>query len=152
MRGRWIMKKFGFFMYILLLIFILSGCKEEVKPEEVFESYIELWQQGDYEQMYDLISESSQAVITKDEFVNRYRTIYKGIEMSDLEVTAVLDHNEEKSRESVVKSIPYHMKMETAAGPIAADGSVQVVKSEEANRWEIAWNPSLLFQIGRAHV
>ncbi len=132
-------------MISLLLIFLLSGCKEEIKPEEVFTSYIEYWQQGKYEQMYNLISESSESAMTKDEFVQRYRTIYDGIEMSDLEVAAVLDNKEEKGSESTVKKFPYQMKMETVAGTIAAEGTVKVIKIKETNEWKVSWNPSLLF-------
>ncbi|WP_202077899.1 penicillin-binding transpeptidase domain-containing protein [Caldalkalibacillus salinus] len=140
------MKTFGVFMLSLLLIFLLTGCTEEIKPEDVLESYITYWEQGDYEQMYGLISESSQAVTTKDEFVQRYRTIYEGIDMSDLEVAAVYnDDEEEENSESAVQSFPYQMKMGTVAGPIDVEGTVKMTKNKETNEWKVTWTPSLLF-------
>ncbi|UVI32960.1 penicillin-binding transpeptidase domain-containing protein [Paenibacillus spongiae] len=141
------MKNVLFFICLLLFLFILPGCKEEnLKPENVFASYIGYWQQGRYEQMYELISESAKVAITKEEFVTRYRSIYEGIEMSNLTVAAVPHVDEGKGGASDIKKFPYHLKMDTAAGPINVDGAMQIVKNKETNQeWKVAWKPSLLF-------
>jgi cell division protein FtsI/penicillin-binding protein 2 len=141
------MNKFRYLIFIVLFLFVLTGCKEkEIQPEDVFESYIGYWQQGLYEQMYDLISESAKDTITKDDFVARYRSIYEGIEMSNLSVALVLQDEEPKGGTSDIKTFPYQLKMDTAAGSIAVDGAMQIVRNKEKNReWKVEWEASLLF-------
>ncbi|WP_199615136.1 penicillin-binding transpeptidase domain-containing protein [Paenibacillus alkalitolerans] len=131
---------------ILLLLIVLAGCKEEIPPEDVFESYIGYWQQGRYEQMYELISETAKDALSKEEFVNRYRSIYEGIEMSNLYVAAVPQDEEAAGDAPTVKTFPYRLVMDSAAGPIAVDGAMQIVKNKETNHeWKVEWKPSLLF-------
>lgn len=129
-----------------ILLVALTGCKEERQPEDVFESYIGHWQQGRYDRMYDLISETSKAALSKDEFVARYRNIYEGIDMSNLTVAAIPEDEEAKDGASDSQTIPYRLKMDTAAGPVAVQGAMQLVRSKETKRqWKIEWKPSLLF-------
>ncbi|WP_372814812.1 penicillin-binding transpeptidase domain-containing protein [Paenibacillus sp.] len=129
----------------LLFLFVLTGCKEKIQPEDVFTSYIGYWQHGQYEHMYELIK-PAQDTMTKDEFVTRYRSIYEGIEMSNLSVTPVIHAGEAENNALDIKTFPYQLKMDTAAGPIAIDGTMQIIRNKETNQeWKVAWKESLLF-------
>lgn len=140
------MKTVRCYIAALLFLFILPACTEKLEPEDVFASYMEYWQQGRYEQMYELISEKAQSAMTKEQFANRYRSIYEGIEMSNLIVAAPQVGEEKEQASPDIRTFPYQLKMDTAAGPIAADGAVQIVRNEAANNeWKVAWKPSLLF-------
>ncbi|MBP1157324.1 MULTISPECIES: penicillin-binding transpeptidase domain-containing protein [unclassified Paenibacillus] len=139
------MKNARFLFCMFLFLCVLTGCKEKIQPEDVFTSYIGYWQHGQYEQMYELIK-PAQDMMTKDEFVTRYHSIYEGIEMSNLSVTPVI-HADEAGKDALdIKTFPYQLKMDTAAGPIAIDGAMQIIRNKETNQeWKVAWKESLLF-------
>ncbi|GIO28882.1 MULTISPECIES: penicillin-binding transpeptidase domain-containing protein [Paenibacillus] len=141
------MKMIRLLICIVLLVLVLSGCKkEEVQPEEVFESYISYWQQGRYDQMYELISESAQHTMTPKEFAARYNSIYEGIKMNDLSVAPDLQDDQPKKGASDIHTFHYRLRMDTAAGPIAVDGAMQIARNQDNNHeWKVDWKPSLLF-------
>lgn len=75
---------------ILFILIMFTGCKEkETLPEDVFDRYIGLWQQGQYEAMYELVSGTAKETASVETFAARYRSIYEGIGMSNLSVTAL---------------------------------------------------------------
>jgi hypothetical protein len=100
------------FASALLCLALLSGCKEKITPEQLFTTYIEHWRQGRFEQMYELLPKTNQSAITMEEFVNRYRTIYEGIEMKILKVSASLNDDEGKGSALDIKTFPYYLEME----------------------------------------
>ncbi|PZD95024.1 penicillin-binding transpeptidase domain-containing protein [Paenibacillus sambharensis] len=156
------MKKYFLLGLMTLIVVLLSGCmkEEEVvvpKPEDTMAAYIDHWEQGQYGEMYALLSGQSQAAITKDEFVKRHTSIYEGIGMQNLKVELDLPEEEilaegagqtrpvKTQQVETSTSYPYQMSMDTSAGPVEAKGKLEAVKNTETNEWMINWSPALLF-------
>lgn len=130
------------------LALLAAGCtKSEQQPEEVADTYMKHWQQEQFDDMYSLLSEESQAAMTQEDFVNRFKTIYEGIGTSNLSIEAVTDTTGESESVDDRMIYLYEIKMDTVAGPIQASGEMEMVKEDngESSPWRIVWNPSLIF-------
>src|SRR5690606_7144141 len=57
-------------------------------PKETANAYLEAWKQGNYQDMYELLSVESQSSINQQDFVNRYTNIFSAIKLDKLEITA----------------------------------------------------------------
>lgn len=132
---------------IVIILIMFTGCKEkETLPEEVFDRYIGLWQQGQYEAMYELVSKAAKEAIPAEAFAARYRSIYEGIGMSNLSVTALPQAGEPATDDGLSeKTFAYQLKMNTSAGPIDVEGAMRVARDQETGEWKVDWKPSLLF-------
>ena len=132
---------------IVIILIMFTGCKEkETLPEEVFDRYIGLWQQGQYEAMYKLVSKAAKEAIPAEAFAARYRSIYEGIGMSNLSVTALPQAGEPATDDGLSeKTFAYQLKMNTSAGPIDVEGAMRVARDQETGEWKVDWKPSLLF-------
>ncbi|OOC59490.1 hypothetical protein BBD40_24405 [Paenibacillus ihbetae] len=126
---------------------MFTGCKEkETLPEDVFDRYIGLWQQGQYEAMYELVSGTAKETASIETFAARYRSIYEGIGMSNLSVTALPQAGEPANDDGLSeKTFAYQLKMDTSAGPIDVEGDMRVARDQETGEWKVDWKPSLLF-------
>lgn len=110
-----------------------------MNPGETLLKYMSYAEDGEYEKMYDLLDEDSKETITKKEFINRNKNIYKGIGMKTLDATVT-----SKKRETTVT---YHVKMQTSAGVISYNNRTEFVK--ENRRYHISWDDSVIFpQLG----
>jgi cell division protein FtsI/penicillin-binding protein 2 len=130
---------------LLLFFFLLAGCtKHTSNPEDIADRYVQYWQQGQFEEMYDLLSASSRNGMTKEVFASRYKKIYEGIDTDNLSITflPVTDNNADKDEDR--RAYSYEMKLDTSAGPINEEGRVQLEK-EENGTWAVGWQPSLIF-------
>lgn len=103
-------------------------------PEGVLAKYMSYINSKNYEKMYDLISEGSKEGISKEEFINRNKKIYEGIESKNLKVTIknVIDHNGSKT-------VDYDTSMETIAGHLNFNNKAIL------NKNRIEWNSSVIF-------
>ena len=67
---------------IAILIAVIAGVaiyitnKNAPKPEEALSAYIELLNEQKYDEMYNMISESSKSQISQEDFVKRNKNIY----------------------------------------------------------------------------
>ncbi|WP_169088537.1 penicillin-binding transpeptidase domain-containing protein [Paenibacillus sp. PL91] len=130
---------------LLLFFVLLAGCtKHTSNPEDIADQYVQNWQQGHFEEMYDLLSASSRNGLTKEIFASRYKKIYEGIDTDILSITylPVTDKNADKVEDR--RAYSYEMKLDTSAGPINAEGRLQLEK-EENGTWAVGWQPSLIF-------
>ena len=101
-----------------------------------FMSYIN---EENYEAMYELISTSSKANITKEEFIKRNEDIYGKIEAS----AVTLSNMSEEEEESTGKiKVTYTNKMETLAGTLTFANTVRVVK--ETEEYKIIWSSNVM--------
>ncbi|RUS46454.1 penicillin-binding transpeptidase domain-containing protein [Cohnella sp. AR92] len=168
---------------VLLLPFLLGGCSDlfgksspdpsasetstsvpSSDPSTVTDSsggvtaYLSAWERLDYAGMYALLSPFVKKSLTEEQFVKRYQTIYKALEVSNLVVTALpTGHQTDDGSDSegtaltgtgtAVKGFSYHVSMDTAEGPISFDNQGRVRKTVEdgVTSWLIDWNPSFIF-------
>lgn len=106
-------------------------------PKDVAEAYAKVWSNGNYDQLYDLISSTAQSTISREDFVVRYERIgvEAGIVRVDAEITGGGDDDE---------LFPMSVKIDSArVGTINDDNLVLVVR--DGDQYKIDWSPNLIF-------
>lgn len=123
---------------IVIAIVAIVTSNNMQKPEEQWKQYIEKIEIGQYEEMYETLTNNSKEQITKEEFVKRNKNIYEGIQASNIniEITSV-----EKDKDKA--SIAYHLSMDTIAGKIEFD-HVAVYQKED-KKYQLKWNSKDIF-------
>lgn len=133
---------------IILLLFILTSCSKEPQPEDQFSTYVKLWNDQKFEDMYDYLSAEARDNIKKDEFVERYKKIYADLGITNLKVT-YKKPSEEKERDKKVTEtrLPYTVSMDSIAGEILFEHHAQLVKEErdDNTNWYLNWDTTYIF-------
>lgn len=116
-------------------------------PGETLYAYAACLNQGNYEGIYPLLNEETQARITKEELITRYQNIYDGIEAMDisLEIDTILSEEEKKWDEKHPAAINYHITMNTLAGELTFPSCTILTYDEEENTWKMIWELSEIF-------
>ena len=117
------------------IFFITNNSK---KAEQSVKQYFDLLKDKDYEGMYNLISADSKNKISKDDFIKRNKNIYEGINAENIEIS-VKDNKKDKGNYTV----NYDTNMDTAAGTLDFENSVEVSKGD--NGYELKWSSNLIF-------
>lgn len=126
---------------ILLIVIVLTVNiikSKGKKSEEALNKYISLINEKKYEEMYDLISQSSKSQITKEDFVKRNKNIYEGIDAVNINIELL-----EKNKEKDITKIKYNESMNTSSGDINFTNTAKLVK--ENKEYKINWSSSLIF-------
>lgn len=127
---------------ILMFIMVVSlvGCSKTNKYLEAFEVYKDKWIQGNFTEMYQLLTTDSKSYIDEATFVDRYTNIYSAIEMMNIEI----EINGELIENDEYTTIPFSLKARTVAGDLALDNyKVDVYKEDK--EYKIKWDESLIF-------
>ncbi|MEG0365304.1 MAG: penicillin-binding transpeptidase domain-containing protein [Coprobacillus sp.] len=114
---------------VIAMFFLLSGNSHK----KVLNQYFGYIQDKKYDEMYDLISVDSQERYKKDEFIERNKNIYEGIEASDIQLI-IKDEKKEDDKDI----IEYTIKMKTVAGNLEYDNQATF----EDNK--IEWSDSFI--------
>lgn len=79
--------------------------------------------------------------MTKEQFVNRVKNIYEGIEAKDIKATVITNFEVEEEKDTV--SITYNNSMNTIAGNA---NFVNTIKTKKVDgEYKIVWNSSVIF-------
>ncbi|MGI6069762.1 MAG: penicillin-binding transpeptidase domain-containing protein [Blautia sp.] len=116
----------GIFLYIRL-----SG----EGAQKAVAAYMEYIEEKEYDKMYDMLDEDSQALYSREEFVNRNRNIYEGIEAEHITVTF-------PEKQPKAKWTAYTTVMDTAAGEVTFDN--QALVHREGFGWKLQWEDYLI--------
>ena len=128
---------------LLLLLPAVLSCSSQPSPYTVMESYLKAWEEGRYSDMYDLLSASAQASISKDKFVQRYQAITEGSTI--LSVKTSFARDEKLAKADKEAKLPFTVVMTTGRlGEIREDNVLPVVYEQE--KWRVVWSPSLIFK------
>ena len=129
---------------ILTGLCLLAGCgKEQVQPEQLLTEYIQLLNEGNYEEMYSYLSEEAKAETDEETFVNRNRNIYSGIEAQDIAVT--ISEDEEKEKDADTQRVEYSITMQTLAGELSFDHMVAIFTKDEEGAYKMEWDSQDIF-------
>lgn len=143
------MKKITVIMFSLLFLFLLSACSDGASPEDQMDSYVKQWNEQNFDKMYNLLSDKSTETYKSEQFVDRYKKIYKDLGVTDLQVTyKKLSKKELKDAKKNGKAtFPITVKMNTIAGPISFDYQATLVKEEknDEENWFVQWDPGYIF-------
>lgn len=143
---------------MILLAFLLpSGCsndEEVILPDQRFEEYVELWQEQNFTDMYDMLSEETRETYSREDFVDRYEKIYQDLEIEDLSISYTLPDIPEDTdeNEEIPTTFPITVQQQSIVGEIKFDDEITLVeqieeveKGEERSDWKIVWHPGLIF-------
>ncbi|RDY70492.1 penicillin-binding transpeptidase domain-containing protein [Halobacillus trueperi] len=134
-------------MFVGIGLILLVACSDQPKPEDAFQSYMDHWESGEYGQMYEILSENSKQLISKEEFVDRYTTIYEGIDMANLSFTYELPEEKQEYETEDTPSFEFEGGLDSLGGPIEFSNAATLVyeEGEESDRWAVQWNSSMIF-------
>ena len=82
-----------------------------VEPDELLQQYFSCVTGGNYEDMYEILTEQHQATISKDDFIIKNKNIYGGIEAKNITVTITQVYDDVES-DAVQKIVDYSLRME----------------------------------------
>ncbi|WP_349769329.1 penicillin-binding transpeptidase domain-containing protein [Bacillus sp. NTK071] len=136
------------FIMVALFILLLASCSSPPSAIDAFDTYVKDWNKQEFSSMYDQLSPATQKSISKEEFVERYKTIYKDVEARDLKVTFKKPEEEPEPNEEGEVSFPFSVSMQTLAGEVAFENEATLVLTEEedSETYGVNWNPSFIFK------
>lgn len=109
-------------------------------PKELIVEYFSYLSNKDFEKMYDYLTEDSKSTISKEDFVNRNKNIYNGIEASDIKV----DINQVNEINNDKTQITYTTYMNTLAGKINFSNTVDFLKNKE-KKYYLNWSSKVIY-------
>ncbi len=120
---------------VIATVMILNKQKKE-KLKTALYNFTNLINEKNYEEMYNNVNLNS---MSKEDFIDRNKNIYEGIDSSNIQVEV-----KDIQRENKEYKISYHEKMFTAAGEVEFDNDVYITKDYKLN-----WSSSFIFpQLG----
>lgn len=141
------MKK-SLWLIAIIVLWVLTSCNKEPQPEDRFESYVKLWNDQKFEEMYSYLSLEAKESIKENEFVERYQKIYNDLSITNLKVSYEKP-TEEKERDKKVKeaSLPFTVSMDSIAGEISFEHDARLIKEEREDNtnWYLKWDTTYIF-------
>ena len=142
-RRRWLIP-----LIIFLVLILCSGIgflvwhylRSRPIPEDTVRNYFSLLNDGDYEGMYSLLTESSKDSVSEEDFISRNQNIYEGIEASNIKVSFPSEESSSKDTETVT----YSTSMDTCAGSVSFDNQA-VLEKDSDGAYRISWDSTLIF-------
>lgn len=124
---------------IITGVYIVLNKNDITKAGQVLETYISYISEKKYEEMYDLISDSSKDIISKEDFINRNKNIYEGIDASDikLEISEILKTDDGAN-------VPYVLIMNTVAGEVTNSYTANFYINKD-KEYKLSWSSNLIF-------
>ncbi len=140
--------KFKSFLALGLLLLLLAGCSDRPSAVDAFNTYVKDWNKQEFSNMYEHLSPSTQKSISKEDFVDRYKTIYGDVEVEDLKVTFKKPEEEPEPNDDGEVTFPFSVSMKTLAGEVAFDQEATLVltEGEDSDSYGVNWDPSFIFK------
>ena len=135
------MKKILVLTILAIVALLLFGCNvsELRDPAQVTGDFLELIASGEYEQAYEMLTPEAMELITKDEFVQRYQSIFDGLTITGLEWGEIT-----YEETSIYATCSYSAAYATEKyGTITKEFQVELYSTE--GNWEIYWTPQWIF-------
>ncbi|WP_185955957.1 penicillin-binding transpeptidase domain-containing protein [Melghirimyces algeriensis] len=107
-------------------------------PDQAMQQYLEHWEEGDYQAMYELLSAEAKKRISQKEFMKQHESIAK--KMKQKQIKLDMKTAQEKDR----NTIPFSAKIVSSlVGNLSFQNKAELV--EEDNGWRVNWTPSVIF-------
>ena len=125
---------------VVIGIYFYISSQPKNNPEDVVSTYAQYIVDQNYEEMYNLISENSKAQTSQEDYINRNKNIYEGIEIANfaINITSV-----EKGDNNTV-NVNYNNSMDTMAGHIEFANSM-TLSLDDNKEYKINWSSNLIF-------
>ncbi|WP_246001127.1 penicillin-binding transpeptidase domain-containing protein [Oceanobacillus piezotolerans] len=138
--------------YILLgiILLFLAACSEDnASPNDRFQTFITHWNEQAYNEMYTLFSSETKTSYSEEESIERQAGIYESMGVSNVEVSfdALDEESINTAFEEGKAEIPFHVEMDTLAGPVTFDYSATLVQEgeEEEKNWFVQWDSGFIY-------
>lgn len=132
------------FLFVLCMCLLVGCGKKKPQPEELLLSYMELLNEGRYEEMYTYLTPKTQENIEKEAYVERYEKIYGGIEAREIQIELHEDAYGKKNRKADTRSVEYTLSMNTIAGKLSFD-TVAIFQKDEEGNYRMNWDSQDIF-------
>ncbi len=123
---------------ILIGVYVYISNMPQNEPQNVLESYISQINEKNYEGLYDLISSTSKENISKEDFINRNKNIYEGIDSANIKIEI---NNIEKEQNET--KISYKETMNTSAGEIEFENQARFIVEDK--EYKLQWSSAIIF-------
>lgn len=145
-------KKIGMIIAIVVLLIILisyigyiiytkiNNEKENNKPEEIFQSYIEYLNNENYSEVYNYLARESKNIISEEDFIKQYQDFHEELSISSIEVQDVKFEKVDNNNSRVI----YTNKYNTIYGDINFQNTINLVKQED-KKYYINWDYNILY-------
>lgn len=112
-------------------------------PDEIAATYFQAWQQGQFDRMYDLVSDAAQATTSRDLFVRRYTNIRAGVGESQL--SARQAGSTMLGPDPGTATVPFQVTRRVAVfGDLTEQNQMPLVQQADGT-WRVDWSPGLIF-------
>ena len=109
------------------ILFVLLTSKN---PEKTLKEYYTKIESGKYEELYDMLDDSSKSKYSQEEFIKRNQNIYDGMDVSHIQVEITDQQDDE---------ISYHVTMDTQAGEANFENKTTIKDNK------IVWDDSFIY-------
>lgn len=133
-------KLFTVFIISIISLSFFTACSGQTS-EEGFNLYKKALEDKAYKAMYSMLSNDSKESINEKAFIDRYESIYGGIDAENIEINIKEDLENKEN-------IEFNLRMDTLAGEISLDNyKVKMIKEKQGDKkgWFIDWDESLIF-------
>lgn len=140
------MKRFAAVTLVVLFSLIIAGCNKEPKPDDRMSQYADLWNEQKFAEMYEFLSAKTKETVKEEDFVDRYKKIYKDLEIANLKVE-FKQPDEKIDKKAEQAELPVSVTMDSMAGKIEFDLAAVWVKEErnDETNWYLNWDTSFIF-------
>ena len=111
-------------------------------PDELLLQYFSHVENRDFDAMYDMLTDSSRELISRDDFVERNRNIYTGIQARNITVT--IGQMFESDPDTGQKVVVFSLRMDTIAGEISYD-QVATFDLNKDSQFRLRWSSRMIF-------
>lgn len=125
-----------FVMAIIIFIYLIYT--NLTNQSRILKKYFYLLKNKKYYEMYDLVDTS----YSKEDFVNRIKNIYEGIDAKNFEINIVANFLDKTNQKT--SSVKYILKMDTIAGKIITQNDANF--EENNGKQKIIWTSNMIFK------
>lgn len=133
-------------LVILMLILGILIYLENYSLDKAFERYMGAVNEGQYEEMYAMLTEESRDKYSKDSFIEENKKIYELIEAKNIKAT--LKGKERTYLKEYKKGgvrLYYDFNMDIASGDYFSDFGRVVFVQEPFYNWKLDWDTRVIF-------
>src|SRR5690625_5248969 len=144
------MRKKLIFLSIIFIALLAACSDDEVTPNESFDTYVNQWNNMEFEKMYSMLTPETQETYEIDQYADRYNKIYEDLSISDLQVAfdPIEEETLDRAMEEGSATVPFTVDMKTIAGEINFSNEAtlhRLGEEEEEQNWFVEWDPGFIF-------
>ena len=136
------------FIALLCIAFVLTGCRDQVTPEDRLKEYVGHWNKGDFAAMYSgYLNKETKEIFGEKGFVERQEKLQTDLGIENIKVTYTKPKKDKEWDTEEPASFPIQVKMDTSAGPVTFEKTMKLMHEthDEKENWFVEWDTSFIF-------